>query len=453
MSGRAILVWALGVAALFAAAGCRPGTPAAGPGSPGEADPVPVTVVYPEVGGVERTVARPGSVHAFQFADLYAKVAGYLRDQTVDIGYQVKAGELLARVYAPELEKDVAREAADLAKSRAQVAAAEGHQAAAEADLKEARQKVEQRKAELTSAAATVALRDAQYVRIKGLAEAKALTQELADEQLQAKLAAEAAERSSRVAVTTAEAAVAAAEAKVAAARADVAHARAAVNVAEAALARAKVMEEYTHIRAPFAGVVTHRTYHEGDFIEDAGSVRKQPVHRIARTDKMRVIVDVPDPDVPYTRKGIRAEVRVDSLPGRVFPGTVARTAGAEDYTSRTMRTEVDLPNPDGALADGMYGQVTLFLGKTAHGLSIPSECLAGGAGKDGKRPVFVVRDGKARLVEVGVGLEDGVRAEVLSGLTPQDQVVHTRSPGLADGSPVRIVSGAPPSAAPGPNP
>ena len=252
--------------------------------------------------------------------------------------------------------------------------------------------------------------------------------------------------------MTTAEAAVTAAKAKVAAAGADVTNARAAVNVAQAALARAKVMEKYTYVRAPFAGVVTHRTYHEGDFIEGADSNRKQPVLRVARTDKMRVIVDVPDPDVPYTRKGTRSEVRVDSLPGKVFPGVVARTAGAEDYATRTMRTEVDLPNPDGALADGMFGEVTLFLGKTAHGLSIPSECFAG-VGKDDRRPVFVVRDGKAHRVEVRVGLDDGARAEVLSGLTPQDQVVHTHHPGLADGNPVRVVSGAAPAAAPGPRP
>ncbi|HSQ58021.1 MAG TPA: efflux RND transporter periplasmic adaptor subunit [Gemmata sp.] len=417
MNARMVLVAGLGLAALFLGSGCRGSDPSSGQGSSGEGKPVYVTAVHPEVGGVERTVTRPGSVHAFHFADLYAKVSGYLQHQSIDIGYEARANELLADIYAPELEKDVARETAALSKAHAQVTAAESHQAAADADLKEARQKVDQQKAQLASSSAMVSLRDAQYVRIKALAQGMAIAQELADEQLQAKLSAEADERAARVAVTTAEAAVTASEAKLAAAKADVVDAQASVRVAEAALARTKVLEEYTHLRAPFAGVITHRTYHNGDFIEDAASTRKKPVYRIARTDLMRVIVDVPDPDVPYTRKGRRAEVRIDSLRGKVFPGVVARTAGAEDYTNRAMRTEVDLPNPDGILSDGMFGEVTLFLGKSADGLSIPSECFAGPE-KKGKRPVFVVRDGIARRIDVQVGLDDGIRAEVLSGLT-----------------------------------
>lgn len=447
MTGRSAAVCGLGVAIVLLGTACtrqKDRDPA--PATPGGAAPTRVTVVRPGRGGVERTVTRPGTVHAFQYADLYAKVAGYLRNQKVDIGSTVKEGEVLADVYAPELEQDVARADADLSKARAQVAASEAHRRSAEAAVKEAQQKVEQQKTLVASSVATVALRKAEYTRMQGLAKDKAIEQELVDEKLQAKLSAEAEERASRVAVTTAESAVTAAEAKLAAARADVENARAAVKVAEAALTRARVVEEYTHIRAPFGSVVTRRTYHNGDFIENAANTRQQPVLRVARTDKMRVIVDVPDPDVPYTRPGTRAEVRIDSLPGTLFPGAVARTAGAEDYTTRTMRTEVDLSNPDGTLADGMFGRVTLFLGKTATGLSLPSECFAG-PGKDGKRPVFVVRDGAAHRIEVPVGLDDGARAEVLSGLTPTDQVVHTHSAGLTDGGPVRVVPDAAPAA------
>jgi RND family efflux transporter MFP subunit len=147
----------------------------------------------------------------------------------------------------------------------------------------------------------------------------------------------------------------------------------------------------------------------------------------------------VPDTDVPYTRKGVPAEVRVDSLGGKVYHGKVARTAESEDYTSRTMRTEVDLPNKDGLLFNGMYGSMTLRLGKTTTGLTVPTAALVGNE-KGSKRMLFVVREGKARELNVLIGRDDGVRAEVEEGLGPDEQVIVGHGAGLADGVPVEVV-------------
>ncbi len=399
-----------------------------------------VRVINPQTGGMERTVTRPGAIHAFQYADLYAKVSGFLRHQKVDIGSPITADEVLVDVYAPEYAAAVRQAKADVAKAEAQVGVMQARLKSSQADLKEARVKVEQAQADVESAVAMTKLRGEQYRRYYALARRQAIEQELVDERQEAKLAAEATERAKRKAVETAKSAVAAAEAHVTAATADVADARAQVEVANAALVRAQVFESYTRILAPFTGVVTRRYFHEGDYIREGGA--GQPILTVARTDTMRVIVYVPDPDVPLTHDGQQADITITSLPGETFHGKVARTAVSEDYSSRTMRTEIDLPNPTGELKNGMFGSVTIRLGADPKHLTIPSDCLQG-AEKDGHRFVYVVKDGKAHRVAVQVVQDNGVHAEIASGLRPDDRVIENHGSGLIDGVAVTVTNAA----------
>src|SRR5262249_19837988 len=141
-----------------------------------------------------------------------------------------------------------------------------------------------------------------------------------------------------------------------------------------------------------------------------------------------------------------RVTMVVDALKGRPYAGTVARLGKAEDPTTRTMRAEVDVSNPDGVLVEGMYGRATIELQPRSENLSVPSACVVGHAGAGGAA-VFVVRDGKARRVPVTLGGDDGSRVEVLSGLGPDDRLV-VRPPGtLDDGTPVVAVAAAAPVA------
>jgi RND family efflux transporter MFP subunit len=399
---------------------------------------VRVHVIAPQTGGPERMLTRPGTIHAFQYAELYAKVTGYLRNQVVDIGDIVKKDQALAEIYAPEIRANVDKAVADLTKAKAQVEVMKARRAGAEADLKQYGVKVEQTQADLETSVAMLQLRKVQYKRFKDLADSKAIEQELVDEKFAAWKAAEANERAMRMAIESARSAVVSAKARVVGAEADLDDAKAQVDVAKASLARAQVFQDYTTIRAPFDGVITRRTYHEGDFIREGSSNGNRPILAIAVRDLMRVVVDVPAPDVPYTHTNVRAEIRLDTLPGKVFPGKVARTAASEDYNSRTMRTEVDLHNPDNLLTDGMFCSVTLYLGSNSVALRIPSACLFGKE-QDGERFVYVVRKGKAHKAPVHVGLEDGILAEVLSGLAASDQVIAGHGPGLADGVTVAV--------------
>ena len=404
--------------------------------------PVRVQVIKPQQGGVERTVMRPGTVHAFQYAQLFTKVSGFLQNQKVDIGSRVKQNELLAQIYAPELQADVRKAASDLTKARAMVKVMIAQLAAARASLHEAKAKLGQTEADVESAQAMVTLRREEYKRIHNLADQGAVDRELVDEKYQARQAAEASERSAKKAVATAKAAIVAATAKITQARANLDDSLAQVLVAKAVLRRAQIWQDYTQIRSPYTGVITQRGYHGGDFIRAATAGGSQPpVLTVTRTDLMRIVVWVPDPDVPYTHVGARATLRITSMPGRTFTGKVSRTADAEDPNTRAMRTEVDLPNPDNLLKEGMFGELTIALGKSKHGLTIPSNCLFGPE-KENKRSLYVVRDGKALQVSVLVGQDDGIRAEILGGLTANDQVIEQHDPGLANGVPVRVVSG-----------
>lgn len=401
---------------------------------------VRVRVVRPEQGGVRRTLTRPASVHSFLHVNLFAKVAGYLQNQKVDIGSRVKKGEILAELFVPEVEADVQKATADLSKARSFVGVAEAQLQQARADLHEARARLEEARAAVTSAKSLRLLRDKQYHRIKSLAESRSIQQEIADEYLQSFQAAEASLQAKVKAVASAEAGVTAAEAKVARRKAEREDAQAQVKVARAALDRATAVEAYTRLRAPFDGVITRRTYDNGDFVRDAATGgNTPPVLAVARTDLMRVIVWVPDDSVPFVRPGRPVSLSFPSLPNRTFKGKVARCARSEDYKTRSMRTEADISNSEELLIDGMYGSITLDLGKTRHGLTIPTTCLVG-EGKNDKRTLHVIQNGQAVRRTVRVGLDDGIRAEILSGLKPDDLVIDQHGPGLGDGVLVEVV-------------
>ena len=175
--------------------------------------------------------------------------------------------------------------------------------------------------------------------------------------------------------MATARAALASAEARIAQARAEVEQSAADVAAAEADLAKADVLVNYTRITSPYDGVITRRSFHNGDFIRSAAEGGDTPLLAVDRTDLMRVVIMVPDLDVPFVDRGDPATLAVDALAGRIFEGKVARFANSETEL-KLMRTEVDLPNPRNELRDGMYGTARLEVVPPSNNLTVPSTCL-----------------------------------------------------------------------------
>lgn len=415
---------------------------------------VTAEVVSPKPGGIDRICTQPGTIEPIASADLYAKVSGYLIEQNVDIGSRVKKGDVLAKLFVPEAEKQVQRDAADIRRAEAKFGQVTAAITTAEAELRAATANVALSQAEQKSKTSYRAYRAKQRDRIKNLVDQNAEPAKLGEELEDQYQAALAAELAAGEAINAAKQKEAAATAKVEQAKADQKFAEAEVAVAKAQHERSAVLLEYAVIKSPYDGVVTKRNFHPGEFIKsaDAGGERV-PVLAVERTDVMRLVIHVPDRDVPYVTAGDAATVALDALSGVAFqspaggPPVVTRSAESEDTHSRTMRTEVELANSGGQIRRGMYGKVTLRLHEGAPGaVRIPSAALVGKA-QDGKATVRVVRGDKIHTVPVTYGTDTGLEVEVMSGLAPADRVVLRTSGPVTDGTAVRATDAAPRSA------
>jgi membrane fusion protein (multidrug efflux system) len=219
-------------------------------------------------------------------------------------------------------------------------------------------------------------------------------------------------------------------------ARAELVVKEAAVTVAEAQialrkadLARGQALARYALLRAPWSGAVAKRHVHPGALL-DAGTA----VLTLVRRGPLRLAVDIPEPDVRYLRVGDAARVALDAFPGRELRGKVARRAAALDPGTHTLRVEVEIPNPDGALPPGLYARVRLRLEAPRERLVIPPEALL----REGHDEfVFVVEGGRARRRRVVKGLDTGATVEIRAGVGPQDPIVVAGHAGLRDGDPV----------------
>ncbi len=445
----------LSVAALAVVAGSkyflfpgasRPNKLYAGDTAPARAE-IPVAhveVVQPQAGELDRLTTQPGTVQAYESVNLYAEVSGYLKTlNDLDIGSKVKRGEVLAVIDVPELDKQVQRDAAMLDQARAKEIQAQARVDTAEAEMEAAQAAVIQAQTVARSKAALLRYREAQHRRYKELADLKSIDDRLFDEQTEQRDAAQEGEAAARAAIKTTEANVKAASARIKQAKADVIEAEAEVKVAQANLEKSKVLVNFATIRAPFDGVISQRNVFPNDFIQSAtaGGVNRLPLLTVQRTDRLRVVVQVPDRDVPFANPGDSAIVEIDALPGEKFTGTISRVANSEDASTRNMRVEVDLPSQGGRICNGMYGRVKIVLEKSKM-LAIPSSCLVGKS-ENGKADVFVVRKSVARLVPVTVGGDNGLKVGIVSGLTAEDKIVLHPGVGIHDG--VAVVSALPP--------
>jgi RND family efflux transporter MFP subunit len=403
---------------------------------------IPVRVIKPMAGGPERVTIQPASVQSFEVVDIFAQVSGLLKKQKVDIGSEVKDGELLGEIFAPELIKEEAHAVAALEQTKAQVDQAVKHVDAIAADVEATKKLVEQRKEEKKSYEAYWKYRKAELKRFKELVKLEVLDMRVYDEETDRFEAAQSRKDAAIIAVETAEFDVKSKRAKLEQVKADVAAAKANVLVAEATLGKAKTFVSFTKLDSPFAGVITKRYYNNGAFIRAAERSGQSPLWTVKRTDLMRVIVQIPDTDVPFMAVGNAAVLKISTLGSQgYFTGKVSRLANSEDYKTRTMRAEVDLENKDNLLRDGMYGQMTIHLKSTSKSaFTLPSSCIKSDA-EGRQRFVFVVKDMKAHKVFVRVGLDNAEQAEILSGLGAEDRVICEPSTAISDGARVEIIN------------
>ena len=219
--------------------------------------------------------------------------------------------------------------------------------------------------------------------------------------------------------------------------------------VQQAALQQLLAQQSFRRITAPFSGTVTQRNVEVGSLVSSSNAPGAQ-LFKIEQTAGLRAYVQVPQNFAPAIRRGMAADYLVPEFAGRAFKGRVVRDAGALDPSTRTLLTEVLIPNPRGELRPGSYAQVKFYLPRTAPGVIIPANALVPG-GTDSR--VVTVQDGKIHYQPIVTGRDFGNQLEVSQGLKGGELLVLNPAETLTEGQVVQTSAFAPPAKPAGPPP
>jgi RND family efflux transporter MFP subunit len=392
------------------------------------------------------SITMPGSVTALKSVDVFAKIGGFLQEIAVDIGDEVKSGDLLAEINVPEMQAVLQQQEAEVISARALVAqrAAEVTQSlSALAAVKAEQKRVE---ASRRQKEAEVLYRQAEFDRLKLLLdESPSIEKSRLDEARYRQESAEAALSSIEADLVAAAARIGEAEAAVTSAREVGRATQALVPVADAKLEEARALMRYARISAPFAGIITKRHVDPGDFIRDASTNGSAaPLLRLESVDRLRIRVDVPMDSVAALSVGDPVVFdNIAAAPGLRLEGAITRTAGSLGERSRMMKAEVELDNPrdgDGArrLRSGDYGSLTIHLESHPGTPTVPAAAVFS-RGDD--LYVFTVSDDRVHERRIVPLYRDGILVGVAEGLKPGELVVASGTAALEDGQRVLPVA------------
>lgn len=295
-----------------------------------------------------RTLMLPGTLQADASVDLYAKASGFVVKVNVDIGTHVKKSDVLAELNIPELNDELHHAEATLSAKRARVDALK-------AKVVQAQRAVDSARAESRRASAERDLSKLTSQRKIDLHTEKAIPDQELDEAT-SRLAVSEAQ------VTIANARIASAESDLAAAQAEAAAAEADVKVADADVARLNTLIAYTHVTAPFDGVITARRIDLGAFVRSAAQGATMSLFTVEKIDRLRLVIDIPEADAALVRVGMPLSIRIQSVQAPLPDVMISRISDSVRADTRTMRAEADIDNADGRLMPGSYAKVTFHL-------------------------------------------------------------------------------------------
>ena len=343
----------------------------------------PVAVALVTRRPVVNSLTLSGAFRPYQQVDVHAKVAGFIRKIYVDVGDHVKAGQVLAILEVPELSAQVA---------------------GAKADIQRYQDAVRRSESEIQRAESTHAAYHAAYSRLKQASESRPGL--IAEQELDDSMAKD---KETAAQIESARAALAESQSQLVSARTD--------------LDRLSALEAYSHITAPFAGVVTKRYADTGALIQagTASETQSMPVVQLAEWSNLRLVVPVPESAVPQLQLGSAVQVHVSAM-NRDFEGRVARFADALNDETRTMHTEIDVENSDGTLKEGMYAEAKIILKQQNDALTIPIQALE--RNSSGGTVLIVDAEGRVEERQVKLGVESSDRVEILAGVAENDRVI-----------------------------
>jgi HlyD family secretion protein len=366
----------------------------------------------------------PGTVQAYDQVEVLPAVSGTLKSLDVDVGDAVKKGQLLGVIDAPLLA--IAAKEADVAVrlAKGQVRQEQAKVATLSAEVEVAKTAVTGRKADADAAKTILASDQKQLDRLRKLRENKGVAEGAVDGKEKAVQAGKARLAAAEVAIESAMAELKVKKSKVAQGEAALAAARAQVELANLALEKARHAVSLTRLSAPFDGVVTERNVRAGHQLRGGEGGGRQPLLTIQRTDKVLVVAEVAEAEAALAKAGVKADVAIGpTRGGALLKGqTISRVGFALNPRARTMRIEIDVPNPKGQFRPGAFGSVTLYLEKATPGaVRLPISSIRSDKGEPA---VYVVRDGEARRAPVKLGHRGEGEVEITSGLKATDLIV-----------------------------
>src|SRR5271168_3571829 len=344
-------------------------------------------------GSLASSLAVAGQFQPYQQVDLHAKVSGYIRWIKVDIGDRVRQGEVLALLEVPELQNQV-----------------EG----AQAEVRHSQSDITRAQSEVVSAESTYSAVHAEYTRLEEASKERPgliAEQELDDARAKDQQAA----------------------AQVGVAKASLNAMQEQLGISNASRSRLETMSKYEQIIAPFTGVVTKRYADTGTLIQAGqdNNTTTLPVVQVAESDLRRLSMPVPESDVPYIQAGGDVQVKVNAT-GHTFTGKIIRYSRSLDTNTRTMLTEVDVPNRDLSLNPGMYAEATIQLLQKNDALILPAQAVV----QSGEQSYVLVVDATNHVEKrnVTLGIQTSNRVEITSGLQAGDNVIASGQTGYQPG-------------------
>ena len=336
----------------------------------------------------------PGETQAFDNANLYPRATGYITERRVDIGSRVKEGDLLIHIAAPDLDQQLAQ---------------------AEAQIGQTRAALVQAQALVSQAEANVNLAKVNFARTNQLTQQGYESQQNRDQR---------------------DADVKTQQANVESAKAGVRVGEANVKAQEANIDRLKALAAFEDVRAPFDGVITARNVDLGELV-NADTSSGAPMFTIVRDSIIRVIVRVPQSNAEGIHQGLEAKVIVPQMPNRSFSGRVQRNSVALLYSSRTLTTEVDVPNDTGDLRPGLYVSVSFAVPRDKPDVSVPAEALM--FDQHGIRVASLDGD-VIKLNLINIYRDHGATVDLREGLKGGERIVLNPPATLKDGAKVKEI-------------
>jgi RND family efflux transporter MFP subunit len=366
------------------------------------------------------TLLLPGDIQPIQNIPIYARADGYILKRFVDIGDIVKKGDLLAIIDTPELDHQLEQARADLRTAEANLTTALADRQNYAAQLFSAQATIKQSRTNLEFS-------NVEYKRYQDLAIQGAISYEQRDQTLKQYNSDVAAQQVAQENAKAALAQTVSADARIAAAKQS-------VESSQANVERIRALQNFNRVIAPSDGVITNRLVDAGALVAAGGSQGTTELLEMARTDMLRIYVDVPQSDYRFIHNGDKADIILQEFPGKKFVGTVTNLAGSLNSNSRTLQTELRIQNQEHVLRPGSYADVRFVFNQPSPPQVIPNSAVV--TRNDGLY-AYVVNNGHVKFQPIEVARDYGNRVEVARGLAANNVVLLDPPDTLLDGDEV----------------